>query len=136
MVSSNGGVSWTGPMQVDAGAGDQWFPWVEVDPTNGNIGIIYHDRGSSNGPLYNTAFAEGMPGALVKTTVSANPSNPTDSIFFRAGVAGCMDCATFHGDYNNVSYGSDGVANLTWTDMSQFNAIRDGFEQFIFYARK
>ena len=136
MVSSDGGASWTGPMLVDGGGGDQWFPWVDVDPTTGEIGILYHDRGSSNGPLYDTALAEGTPGSLVKTTVNAAPSNPTDSIFFRAGVPGCADCATFHGDYNNVSYGSDGVANLTWTDMSQFRADLDGFEQFIFYARK
>ena len=137
MVSSNGGVSWTGPTRVDAGRGDQWFPWVEVDPTTGRIGIIYHDRGGSNTALYNTALAEQRPnGTFQKRIVNTAPSNPTDSIFFRAGVAGCMDCATFHGDYINISYGSDGVANLTWTDMSQFNAIRDGFEQFIFYARK
>jgi hypothetical protein len=110
-----------------------------VDPTTGQIGILYHDRGSSNGPLYNTALAEGAPGALVKTTVSTAPSNPTDSLFFRAGVTGCEDCATFHGDYNNVSYGSDGVARLTWTDMRDFVAggpFGTGFAQFIYYARK
>ena len=67
---------------------------------------------------------------------SAAPSNPTDSTFFRAGVPGCVDCATFHGDYNNLSYGSDGVANLTWTDMSIFMPAANGFAQFIFYARK
>jgi hypothetical protein len=136
MVSSNGGASWKGPMLVDGGRGDQWFPWVDVDPTTGRIGILYHDRGASNGPLYNTALAEGTPGALVKTTVNVAPSNPTDSIFFRAGVAGCVDCATFHGDYNNISYGIDGVANLTWTDMSIFVPAANGFAQFVFYARK
>lgn len=137
MVSTNGGTSWTGPTRIDAGAGDQWFPWVEVDPA-GNIGIVYHDRGSSNGDIYNTALSEGPAvGPFVKTVVSAAPSDPTDSIFFRARtVPGCEDCATFHGDYNNVSYGSDGVANVTWTDMSLFNATAGGFEQFIFYARK
>jgi len=138
MVSTNGGATWSGPTQVDAGAGtgDQWFPWVEVDPA-GNIGIVYHDRGASNGALYNTALAEGPAGGpFVKTVVSTAGSNPTDSIFFRARVAGCEDCATFHGDYNNVSYGSDGVANVTWTDMSRFNATLGGFEQFIFYARQ
>jgi hypothetical protein len=136
MVSSNGGASWTGPTLVDAGAGDQWFPWVDVDPTTGQIGIVYHDRGASNGPLYHTALAEGTPGALLKATVSVAPSNPTESIYFRARVAGCEDCATFHGDYINVSYGSDGVANLTWTDMSTFVPESNGYAQFIFYARK
>jgi hypothetical protein len=136
MVSSNGGASWTGPMLVDGGQGDQWFPWVDVNPATGQIGILYHDRGSSNGPLYNTALAQGTPGSLVKTIVNTAASNPTNSIFFRAGAPGCANCATFHGDYNNVSYGSDGTANLTWTDMSTFVPSANAFAQFIFYARK
>ncbi len=141
MVSSNGGASWSGPMLVDSGAGDQWFPWVDVDPTTGNIGILYHDRGASNAAVYNTALAEGTPGALVKTTVSTAPSNPTNSLFFKAGpgAAGCESCATFHGDYNNVSYGSDGVARMGWTDMRDFvtdGPFGTGFAQFIYYASK
>jgi hypothetical protein len=139
MVSSIGGASWSGPMQVDSGAGDQWFPWVEVDPTNGQIGILYHDRGSSNGTLYNTALAEGPPGSLVKTTVSTAGSNPVDSLFFQAGAAGCEECATFHGDYNAIAYGSDGTANVAWTDMRDFvsgGPFGTGFAQFIYYARQ
>jgi hypothetical protein len=136
MVSTNGGMSWSGPILVDSGAGDQWFPWVDVNPTNGEIGILYHDRGASNGAFYHTAIAEGTPGLLVKTTVSVAPSNPTDSIFFQAGVPGCEECATFHGDYNNVSYGSDGKANMTWTDMSVFRPANNGYAQSIFFARK
>lgn len=139
MVSTDGGASWSGPTPVDAGAGDQWFPWVEVDPTTGKIGILYHDRGSSNGPLYDTAFAEGTPGSLLKTTVSTAPSHPTESLFFKAGVAGCEACATFHGDYIAVAYGSDGVANLTWTDMRDFvptGPFGTGFSQFIYFGRR
>ena len=139
MVSTDGGASWRGPTRVDLGAGDQWFPWVEVDPTTGGIGILYHDRGSSNGPLYNTAFAEGTPGSLAKTTVSTAPSHPTESLFFKAGVAGCQACATFHGDYIAVAYGADGVANLTWTDMRDFvpsGPFGTGYSQFIYFARK
>jgi hypothetical protein len=138
MVSADGGTTWSAPMRVDAGAGDQWFPWVEVDPVSGQVGVIYHDRGNANGPLYTTAFAEGAPGALVKTTVSAAPSNPTQSLFFKANATGCEACATFHGDYIAVSYGADGVANLVWTDMSTFvpsSQFGTGYAQFIFYAR-
>ncbi len=127
---------WSAPVLVDSGAGDQWFPWVEVDPTTGSIGVLYHDRGASNGALYTTALAEGLPGALGKTTVSTAPSNPTNSIYFKAGVAGCMECATFHGDYINVSYGSDGVANTAWTDMREFRPADGAFAQYIYFARK
>jgi hypothetical protein len=136
MVSSDGGASWSGPILVDSGAGDQWFPWVEVNPTNGEIGILYHDRGAANGPLYHTAVAEGTPGALVKTVVSTAPSDPTHSRYFRAGVEGCEDCAVFHGDYINISYGSDGKANMVWTDMRDPSDIAGLFYQFIYYAQK
>ena len=138
MSSANGGATWTGPTAVDTGAGDQWFPWVDVDPTTGQIGILYHDRGAANGPLYNTALAEGTPGALVKTTVSTAPSNPTDSLFFQADTPGCEKCATFHGDYIGIAYGSDGVANVAWTDMRDFvqdGPFGTGFSQFIYFAQ-
>jgi hypothetical protein len=136
MASADGGTTWTAPSLVDSGAGDQWFPWVDVDPTNGTIGVLYHDRGASNGPLYNTALAEGTPGSFVKTTLSTAPSNPTNSIFFKAGVPGCEKCATFHGDYIGLSYSSTGVAYATWTDMREFRAAAGGFAQSIVFAKK
>ena len=70
--------------------------------------------------LYTTALAEGTPGSLAKTTITTAPSDPTHSIYFQAHAPGCDQCATFHGDYINVSYGSDGHANATWTDMREF----------------
>ena len=137
MVSSNGGASWGSPIQVDSGGGDQWFPWVDVNPTNGAIGIIYNDRGSVNGALYVASVAEGTPGSLVKTVVSATPSDATQSRFFAAGVTGCEHCAVFNGDYTNIEYGSDGKANMVWTDMSA-PAEDDAslFAQFIYYRQK
>jgi hypothetical protein len=58
------------------------------------------------------------------------------SRFFRSGATGCETCATFHGDYINISYGSDGVANLAWTEMSVPSDIEGLFFQFIVYARR
>ena len=135
--SANGGTTWTSPALVDTGAGDQWFPWIDVNPLNGGIGILYHDRGASNGPTYNTALAEGAPGSLVKTVLSTAPSNPTLSEFFQAGIPTCEFCALFHGDYIGLAYGSDGHANATWTDMRVPSPFTPGlFLQFIDYARK
>lgn len=137
MVSSNGGATWSSPMPVDSGGGDQWFPWVDVNPTNGTIGILYNDRGSVNGALYVASVAEGTPGVFVKTTVSVTPSDPTQSRFFQSGATGCANCATFNGDYINIAYGSDGKANMVWTDMSAPSEDRvDLFAQFIHYAQK
>ena len=123
-------------MLVDSAAGDQWFPWVDVNPTNGKIGILYNDRGSSNGALYNVSLAEGTPGSLSKTIVSTASSNPTQSRFFQAGVPGCENCAVFHGDYISISYGSNGKANMAWTDMRDPSDVPGLFSQFIYYAQK
>ncbi|MDQ2909652.1 MAG: glycoside hydrolase [Actinomycetota bacterium] len=137
MSSPNGGSTWTTPVVVDAGGGDQWFPWVDVDPLTGKIGVIYHDRGASNGPTYNTSLAEGTPGSLVKTVLNTAPSNPTMSEFFQAGIPTCEFCALFHGDYISVAYGKDGHANGVWTDMGDPSPFTPGlFLQFIYFTRK
>ena len=133
MTSTNGGASWSGPAAVDASPTDQWFPWVDVNPTNGTAGVLYHDRVAADPSLYQTALRE-LPGA--KTIVSTAPSHPTRSRFFQAGAPGCETCATFHGDYNNISYGSNGTAHMAWTDMRDPSDLPGLFFQYIYYARK
>jgi hypothetical protein len=136
VTSSDGGRHWTAPSQVDTGLGDQWFPWADVNPVTGSVGVLYHDRGNSNGPTYDTSLAEGQPGSFAKTVLDTAPSNPTMSEYFQAGVPGCEFCATFHGDYIGLAYGSDGHANATWTDMRDPSPFTTGlFLQFIYYAR-
>jgi hypothetical protein len=78
----------------------------------------------------------GVPGAPL--VVSSAPSNPNNSLFFRAGVAGCVNCATFIGDYNGLAVGSDGEVHSAWTDMRRnaappfpARAVQDAF-----YARQ
>jgi hypothetical protein len=134
--SSNGGQTWTNPSRVDTGRGDQWFPWVDVNPVTGKIGVLYHDRGAANGDTYTTALAQGLPGAFTKTTISTAPSHPRESEFFQAGVPGCELCSLFHGDYIGLAYGSDGHANAVWTDMRDPSPFTAGlFSQFIYFAR-
>jgi hypothetical protein len=133
LTSTNGGTTWSGLTQVDSSPTDQWFPWVDVNPTNGTLGVLYHDREVASPALYDTALTE-FPGS--KTIVSTAPSHPTESRFFQAHVAGCEHCATFHGDYINVVYGSNGKANLTWTDMRDPSDTPGLFSQFIYYAQK
>jgi len=132
MTSVNGGTSWSGPTPVDSSTSDQWFPWVEVNPADGTVGVVYNDRSLADPDLYNASLTEIGVG---ETTISTDPSDPTDSVYFQAGADGCEECATFHGDYINISYGSDGVANIVWTDMRDFDADLDGFLQFIYFAR-
>ena len=49
--------------------------------------------------------------------VSSAPSHPNSSLFFAAGAAGCMTCATFIGDYNGLAVDVNGAVHSTWTDM-------------------
>ena len=99
--------------------------------------MLYNDRSTADPTLYNAALAQGTPGALSKTIVSTAASHPTESRFFRAGIAGCENCATFHGDYIAIAYGSDGKANLTWTDMRDVDPqIPTRFDQFIYFAQR
>lgn len=143
VTSGDGGATWSAPSAVDAGPGDQWFPWADVNPVTGRLGVLYNDRDPNNPDLYNASLAEGLPGFFTKTIVSAAPSDPTNSLFFQANEPGCKKCATFNGDYLGLDYGPDGRANIVWTDMS---VVTDRFEgellphprnlQFIFYARR
>jgi hypothetical protein len=135
MVSTNG-IDWDGPFVVSDAPSDQWFPWVEVNPADGALGIMYHDRSYDvdDGIGYGTTLATGTAGAFTYTKVHTVLSDPVHSAFFQAGVPGCEQCATFHGDYNNLSFGTDGRANVTWTDMRRI-LNRDLHAQYVFFAR-
>jgi hypothetical protein len=103
--------------------------------------VLYHSRRPAAAALYDTKLAiEGAtPTTFAASVVSANPSNPTQSLFFKAHAAGCDACATFHGDYNNISYDSTGRAHLVWTDMSTLvtdGPFGTGYSQGIAYARR
>jgi hypothetical protein len=69
--------------------------------------------------------------------VDTVPSQPNNSLFFRAGDPGCTFCATFIGDYNGLAVGSDHAIHGIWTDMRRQlipsnpnSAVQDAF-----YAR-
>jgi hypothetical protein len=142
VVSGDGGATWSSPVGVDTGPGDQWFPWADVNPVTGQLGVVYNDRDPLQPDLYNASLSVGAPGLFTKSTVSSAQSDPTNSLFFQSNADGCRKCATFNGDYIGLDYGADGRANMVWTDMS---VVTDRFGgkplphprnlQFIFFAR-
>jgi hypothetical protein len=82
--------------------------------------------------------AIGAPGDFTVTRLSTTPSDPTRSVFFKAKARHCFACATFIGDYNRIAFGSDGVANVVWTDMRRVYAAGDNPNrhlQFVFFRR-
>ena len=136
MRSTNGGTSWSGPTVVNGSTTDQWFPWVDVNPVNGEVGIVYNDRLASNPALYNATFSRWNGGGFSTSVVSTAPSHPNRAVAFQADVPSCELCSTFHGDYIGLSYGTDGTANLAWTDMRDFDQEEGAYLQFIYFARR
>jgi len=143
MVKPNSASAWTGPFNVNPPqvgdiANDQWFPWVDVNPTNGEVGVIYNDRAyTSSHNRYGATFATSPAGGLAFTEQQASTalSHPRQSVFFRAFAPGCKPCTRFHGDYIGIAYGSDGKANMVWTDMRDLFAPVGRYLEFIYYAR-
>jgi len=134
IITSNNGKNWSARTKVDPDGHESWFPWVDV-ARDGTVGVIYNDRRPNN--TYVAELAEGSPSAGFATqVVSQARSHPNDSAFFGAGIDGCQDCAPFHGDYLGLDYGSDGRANMTWTDMRDTSPDYDGYQQFIYFARR
>src|SRR4051794_15911650 len=39
IVSSSDGTHWSRPEAVDSSRSDQWFPWVDVNPVDGTVGV-------------------------------------------------------------------------------------------------
>jgi hypothetical protein len=143
MVRPDESSAWTGPFNVnspDIGeiGNDQWFPWVDVNPVNGEVGVIYNDRTyTTNYRPHGVTLATSPAGGLAFTEDQASTalSHPRNSVFFRAHAPGCPSCTRFHGDYISIAYGSDGSANLVWTDMRDLFEPLDKYLQFIYFAR-
>jgi hypothetical protein len=131
--SDDGGLTWVGgdtggmsgpgrlranPPDVDA---DQWFPWADTNKTTGTLVIGYMDA-DVDGPVrdaygfsnVNVPIGAGPAAPLV---VSSALSHPNNSLFFLAGVPGCVTCTTFIGDYNGLVVDRNGEVHSAWTDM-------------------
>jgi hypothetical protein len=131
--SDDGGLTWVGgdtggvsgpgrlqanPPDIDA---DQWFPWADTNKTNGTLVIGYMDADVDGTVRDAYGFSNvNVPigaGATAPLVVSSAISHPNNSLFFLAGVPGCVTCATFIGDYNGLAVDRNGQVHSTWTDM-------------------
>src|SRR6266545_4217295 len=114
---------------------------MAVDPSTGRLYLTFTDNRAgihdiaepvTNAKAYIVTSADGVTWSA---PVAVDTSD-TESWFFQAGVPGCETCATFHGDYLGLDYGSDGVANLAWTDMRDKDPATGLYRQFIYFARR
>ncbi len=104
--SKNQGDTWSKPLRVNKdGAGkQQFFPWLAVDATTGNVYAVYYDRRAhtDNQTDVFVAFSTDGGKTFMERKVSEKPFFPTTGAFF--------------GDYNNIS-AHGGVVAAIWTRM-------------------
>ncbi len=110
--STNGGTTWSGPVTIGGGPGDQFFPWVAA--RNGTVYASWFNRAS--GDTYTIAGAASTDGGA-SWSAPATLSTATSNV--QAGNEFSFpNCAfNFIGDYNAITVDSNGVGHALWTDI-------------------
>ena len=104
--SNDRGITWTDPIRVnqDTTKTDQFFTWMTVDPTDGNIYFVFYDR-SETGDLRSDVtlvVSEDGGETFESHRLNLEPFSPPGN-------------NTFFGDYNNIS-ARNGVIRPIWTE--------------------
>jgi hypothetical protein len=102
--STDGGDTWSEPIRVndDPPGKQQFFTWMAVDQTNGNLWFVFYDRrnySNSNTDVYMALSTDGGA-TFTNFLVSETPFLPNQGIFF--------------GDYTNVT-AHNNVIRPIWT---------------------
>ena len=127
--STDGGATWLAtPVIIHSNPPetDQFNPWMDVDPDNGDIHVIYYDTRNDGSRkdvrLYYVRSSDGGVTWGDETEVATAPTDETDP---------AADQGNQYGDYNGLAV-YRGVALPTWTDRR--GGVPDGKEQ-IYTAR-
>jgi hypothetical protein len=92
-ASRDGGRTWEAPVRVnDDGKGAaQLFTWLAVDPVDGSLNLVFHDRRGGKGNVTGVTLARSVDGG--RTFVNyAVPVTPFE----------CCERSGFFGDYNAI----------------------------------
>lgn len=102
--STDFGDTWSEPIKVndDNSGKHQFFTWMDVDKSNGNIYIVFYDRRNYDDNQTDVYLATSIDGGLTFTNelISESPFTPNQSVFF--------------GDYNNIT-AFKGIVRPIWT---------------------
>ncbi|MCC7031404.1 MAG: exo-alpha-sialidase [Acidobacteria bacterium] len=93
LASRDGGRTWAAPVRVndDPRGAAQMFTWMAVDPADGAINVVFHDRRGLSGTMTGVTLARSTDGG--RTFVNHRvPVEPFD----------CCAASSFVGDYNGV----------------------------------
>ena len=120
--SIDGGNTWSSPSRVnnDNSSTHQFFTWMDIDQTNGNLHFIFYDRRNFMDEQTDVFLAYSGDGGDTYTNkkISESPFLPNRGIFF--------------GDYNNITVHDNIVRPIwtrlhlgelsIWTDISPFDS--------------
>jgi Neuraminidase (sialidase) len=102
--STDEGSTWSKPQEVnsDSTSRYQYFPWISIDQTNGNIYIAYYYRLGHNDKQTDLFMARSMDGGMTFTNfkVTERPFTPNEK--------------TFMGDYIGMSVYNN-IVRPIWT---------------------
>lgn len=104
--STDAGNTWSNPIRVnqDSSKNHQFFTWMTVDPSTGNLYFVYYDRRNYNDTrtdVYVSCSTDGG-NSFHDTRISDSPFVPFGEVFF--------------GDYLNIA-AVDGVIRPIWPRM-------------------
>lgn len=110
MSSRDGGSSWSKPMRVnnDVPGKHQFFPWMDVDQSNGDVHVVFYDRRNHEDNHTDVYLGRSTDGgrSFLNLPISESPFFPRRDVFF--------------GDYTNIS-AVNGVVRPVWTRMDEGN---------------
>jgi hypothetical protein len=131
MRSTNAGGTWTVPVTIGGGSGDQFFPWVAA--RNGTVYASWFDRGS--GDTYDIAGAASTDGGASWSS-AVTLSNVTSDVTTGNQFSFPSCLFNFIGDYSGITVDSHGVGHSLWTDIRKdsFDPSGGGADQDPFTA--
>jgi hypothetical protein len=93
LASRDGGRTWAAPVRVndDPKGAVQMFTWMAVDPTDGSVNIVFHDRRGLSGTMTGVTLARSVDGGRTFANHTV-PVEPFD----------CCAASSFVGDYNGL----------------------------------
>ena len=101
-ASRDQGRTWSAPVRVndDPKGHTQMFTWLAVDPVDGSVNVIFHDRRGQSGTMTGATMARSVDGGRTFINYPL-PVTPFD----------CCEKSAFFGDYNAIdAYGGRVVA--------------------------
>ncbi len=128
--SDNGGSSWSVPVRVndDATANSQFFPKIAIDPTTGNVGIVWYDCRNDTG-IVGHGSLDAVPNNDVQFYGAVGSPSPSGVDFspnvqIQAGVSTASTAAASQanstndfGDYTGLAFLNGEMAPV-WADNS------------------